>query len=93
MTSGWLGDRRYKARRARRRENAIAPSSPPEEENEECLAVLYVPVRCPTCKSRKTRCYNSGNAPIRYHICHACQTRFKSIETTEAEIRGAAPEN
>lgn len=53
-------------------------------------AVLYVPVVCPNCGSKQTRCSSSPKAHAnhrkqRKHRCDECGNRFKSIEATEQE--------
>jgi len=42
--------------------------------------VRYMPTRCPSCGSEKTRIYSSRDRPVRYHKCNDCGQNFKSIE-------------
>jgi transposase-like protein len=41
--------------------------------------VVFIPLRCPKCRSKKVKCYGS-HVPVRYHVCKACGYNFKSIE-------------
>lgn len=41
--------------------------------------ILFIPLRCPKCKSKRIKCYSS-RPPIRYHYCKDCGCNFKSIE-------------
>jgi len=52
----------------------------PPELSEGVKAVEYIPVRCPYCKSKKTRIYDSHHLPVRYHLCRACKKKFQSVE-------------
>lgn len=42
-------------------------------------AVIYVPVRCPECRSTEVR-VTSTRRPIRQHKCKQCGATFKSVE-------------
>lgn len=42
-------------------------------------AVIYRPVRCPTCKSADVPVQHS-EPPVRYHRCRNCGETFKSVE-------------
>jgi len=44
--------------------------------------VRFIPIRCPKCKSKNTRCY-STHPPIRYHSCYKCGHNFKSVEVDD----------
>lgn len=46
--------------------------------------VIYIPLKCPKCGSKKIKCYGT-HAPIRYHYCKACGHNFKSIEENYAK--------
>lgn len=48
-------------------------------QEEDQYGVVYVPLRCPYCRSKKVRCYVS-RPPVRYHICRVCKKKFKSVE-------------
>ena len=69
----WLGDRRHK------RDGLDKQGE--QEKNPEMsdYGVIFVPLRCPRCGSKKVKCHTS-KPPIRYHICRECMYRFKSIE-------------
>ncbi len=41
--------------------------------------VVYRPIKCPQCGSKKVKCHTS-KPPIRYHKCKACGYNFRSIE-------------
>lgn len=41
--------------------------------------VIYRPVRCPACESKKTR-VTKTMVPLRYHKCNECGHNFKSME-------------
>ena len=41
--------------------------------------VLFIPLRCPRCASKKVKCYGS-HPPVRYHYCKRCGYNFKSVE-------------
>lgn len=56
------------------------PAKPPENgRKREGDAVIYHVLRCPKCKSPKIRVYRTM-LPVRYHKCHECGHRFKSVE-------------
>jgi len=46
---------------------------------EPAYAVAYVLLRCPHCRSQRTR-VTSTRKPIRYHQCQDCMRPFKSVE-------------
>ncbi len=46
------------------------------------IAVPYVRMRCPLCKSPKLR-VTSTRGPIRWHRCGECEHKFKSFERQE----------
>lgn len=55
--------------------------------DEECppvSAVLYEPIRCPHCESKRTRVASTrrkfGEPTVRYHRCADCERPFKSVE-------------
>jgi transposase-like protein len=67
-TEGWLKDYIPEQR------------SKKEAPTDEVLCVVYVPVRCPYCRSvKKIHCY-SKDGKIRYHKCNNCGRKFKSVE-------------
>ena len=41
--------------------------------------VIWRPVKCPECGSGRVKVY-STQPPLRYHKCHDCGARFKSVE-------------
>ena len=43
-------------------------------------AVIFYVMRCPVCNSTRVKVYDSSKRPVRYHLCHSCGARFKSIE-------------
>ena len=49
--------------------------------------VLYLPPRCPTCRSREK--LTTGGYPQkrkRYHVCKRCGCYYHSIEITEEDL-------
>ncbi len=42
-------------------------------------AVMYVPVRCPSCGKSRRQTYGQYNR-VRYHRCLDCMVQFKSFE-------------
>lgn len=54
------------------------PVGRPKDESLD-YGVVYIPIRCPKCNSKDTRCYAS-RPPIRYHVCNVCKCNFKSVE-------------
>lgn len=51
----------------------------PPATSEVVNGVVYRPVKCPKCKSKKTRVHTT-RPPIRYHQCNNCGQQFKSVE-------------
>ena len=47
--------------------------------NSDDYGVIYVPLKCPKCGSKKVKCY-ATYLPTRYHTCKSCGHKFKSIE-------------
>jgi predicted Zn-ribbon and HTH transcriptional regulator len=74
----WLGP-------GRRRPVTPKPEDGAATDYDQCAAVLFVPVRCPRCKSDNLKCYGN-KLPIRYHDCKDCGCRFKSVEKTSDEV-------
>ena len=64
-----------------------APAKAKEQEREDLAryvegrggAVVYRPVRCPTCRSTDVPVQHS-EPPVRYHRCRNCGETFKSVE-------------
>ncbi|MDD4980689.1 MAG: HNH endonuclease signature motif containing protein [Candidatus Omnitrophica bacterium] len=46
--------------------------------------VLYKPVTCPRCGTRKVHCYGSY-LPIRYYKCQICKYNFKTREAEQSD--------
>ncbi len=40
---------------------------------------VYIPLKCPSCRSRKVRCYGADR-PVLYYKCFDCELKFKVIE-------------
>lgn len=51
----------------------------PDEPEPDRGPVLYQPVRCPRCASKRTP-VRSTRGQIRHHLCSECGLRFKSAE-------------
>lgn len=50
---------------------------------EDDFGVIYKPLRCSRCQSKKVHCYRTINQDtfiVRYHTCQICGKNFKSIE-------------
>ena len=59
-----------------RAQPAEKPAERPQRNGD---AVIYHVLRCPKCNSPKVRVYRTM-LPVRYHKCHECGHRFKSVE-------------
>jgi transposase-like protein len=58
----------------------IKSTKPKEEEVvNKSNVVVYLPLKCPVCRSRKVRCYGADK-PILYYKCVDCELKFKVIE-------------
>jgi hypothetical protein len=53
--------------------------------NEISKIVLYRPVKCPKCGTKKVHCYGSY-FPIRYYKCKICKYNFKTKEVEQNKI-------
>ena len=73
-----------------RKKKKPRPTSPPPEledsDDEGLVCVLWMPIRCPHCKSKHQRNYKTKGR-LRYHHCQDCGERFKSLEA-EPEAEG-----
>lgn len=57
-----------------------APSTDPQPEPDGVEApVIFQPVRCPRCRSKRTL-VKSSRPPVRHHKCSDCGENFKSVE-------------
>lgn len=50
-----------------------------DDDQSEQYGVIYHPIRCPKCKSKKIKTHTS-RPPTRYHKCQDCGFNFKSTE-------------
>lgn len=72
---GWLG--RYK--RETPPQGKYKKKETKKQEIENDYIVIYKPIICPRCKSKKQKCYKT-DLPVRYHKCGTCGHNFKSVE-------------
>ena len=74
---GWLNE--YASGAKAKKQKGKSKKEKDTQQEDAQYGVVFVPVRCPKCRSKKVRCYSSS-PPVRYHICKKCGMRFKSYE-------------
>lgn len=70
--------------------NRLERADEGETEQAEQSGVVYEPLRCPRCSSKKVPVMSTravGGATQRHHRCRDCGCRFKSIETVDEDER------
>ena len=76
---GWIGNDPDRHKPAVKK----APDPQPADDDDN-YAVIYRPLKCPRCKSKKVKIY-STKENTRYCLCRACDHRFKAIEASDKD--------
>lgn len=68
------------------------PESDDRDDPDSYPTVPRLPARCPECGRNRSRVNGqSRTGVVRYHVCLACKTRFKSVEIEPPASPSSAP--
>jgi hypothetical protein len=75
--AGWVNGKGWLNGYAKERSTAL--EKPKHSDGE--WAITHVPIKCPKCGSRKSKCYGK-DGPVKYCKCMepTCKIKFKAIE-------------